>query len=301
MKYGTGIQFSLIVFTGALLFLVESANASIVSIQAPDTASQGERITVDILVDPQAERINSIEATVVFSTDFFDYNGFSGKQSSIPVWVEEPVQKKKGEIYFSGVIPGGLDRMYDPLNTSNTAIPVTRLFFIAKQSGKATFSISQAAVLQNDGKGSPTIVSTVSKTIAVQQSENRDTVRLLDEDITAPDPFSIQIIERSVFGKTPRLALFSANDTDGGISHYQVAVGSGDFIDAKSPFALPYRLFPYQLTVRAFDYSGNMREQQTTIPTESNRIVIVSVVVFAVLLVVAGWIRYRFYTNKVSS
>ncbi len=248
--------------------------ASILSTMAPNTVSVGERVSVDILVDPQGQEINSIESTIKFDTSVFNFNGFSLKQSSIPIWVEEPKEVKNppaggGEVHFSGVIPGGIERLYDPVNKQNTAIPVVRLFFISKRSGTADFTIGESLVLENDGKGTATKVATIGASIIVSpNNKEQDSKSLLAEDVTNPKPFTVSIIERSVFGKTPRLAVFSAEDTDGGIEHYEVAVGNLEFKKAESPFVLPYRFFPYTLTARAYDYSGNFREQQITVGGE---------------------------------
>ncbi len=275
-------------------FFNTTLEASIVSVEAPKTISVGQRVSIDVLVDPENLSINSIEATVGFSNIFFDYNGFSVKQSSIPIWVEEPKEKTKGSIHFSGVIPGGIDRLYDPLNTNNKSIPVVRLFFIAKSSGTAEFTIKDSQVLQNDGKGTASPVTNKNISIQINADNSRDTQSLLAEDKVTPEPFTIAIIERSVFGKTPRLAVFSAQDDQGGIEHYEVAVGNLGFQKVTSPFPLPYRLFSYSLTARAYDYSGNFREQQITVPGDKPYgLGILALILFLVFLV------YRFYNSRI--
>lgn len=244
------------------------AKASLISIETSSrNVSSGERISVDVLVDPQNQSINSVESIIEFDTSIFSFNGFSLKQSSIPIWVEEPEEKKRGEVHFSGVIPGGIDRLYDPKNSQNTAIPIVRLFFIAKRQGIANFDVGDSLVLRNDGMGTATNVTSKSLSIEVQSNKGEKT-NLLAEDNTLPKPFTVNIIERSVFGKTPRLAVFSAEDMEAGIERYEIAVGNTEFKKAESPFALPYRLFPYTLTARAYDYSGNFREQQITVGGE---------------------------------
>lgn len=267
--------------------------ASIVSIKAPNTVSVGERISVDILVDPEDKSINSIESTIIFPSKILEFSGFSGKQSSIPIWVEEPKEKQKGSIYFSGVIPGGIERLYDPLNESNTAIPVVRLFFIAKASGTADFVVGNSSVLENNGKGTATNVIAKDLSIKINPSDSPEKETALVMDKVAPKPFSVKVVERSVFGKTPRLAVFSAEDSDGAIERYEIAIGNLEFHEAKSPFPLPYRLFPYTLTARAYDYSGNFQEQQVTIPGEKPYGIGAGLI--AILLC---WALYRLYNRR---
>lgn len=276
-----------------LVFLMTSkADASILSIQAPDTTSVGERITVNILVDPQDQSINSIESNIIFSSENFEFNGFSAKQSSIPIWVEQPKEKTKGNIHFSGVIPGGIDRLYDPINPNNKAIPIVQLFFISKKAGNTNFSIGSSQVLKNDGKGTATPVSTKGTRVVVSGNQTTETPNVLLSDTTPPKPFTITVVERSVFGKAPRLAVFEAVDEEGGIEHYEVAVGSLDFKTVTSPFPLPYRLFSYSLTARAYDYSGNFHEQQITVPGERPY-----GVGLGLLILMLIFIGYRYYSR----
>jgi hypothetical protein len=286
-----------VVFTFLLFSIIPVGNsnleASIVSVEAPKTVSVGQRVSVDVLVDPENLSINSIESTISFSNKFFDYNGFSAKQSSIPIWVEEPKEKTRGNIYFSGVIPGGIDRLYDPMNTNNKSIPIVRLFFIAKSSGISEFVVKDSQVLQNDGKGTSSPITNKNISIQINADDSRSSESLLAEDLAIPEPFNIAIIERSVFGKTPRLAVFSAQDDQGGIEHYEVAVGNLGFQKVTSPFPLPYRLFSYSLTARAYDYSGNFREQQIIVPGEKPY----GLGILALALFLA-FIGYRFYNSR---
>jgi hypothetical protein len=283
-----------------LLFLISpivsvKLEASIVSVEAPKTVSVGQRVSVDVLVDPENLSINSVESTVGFSSAFFEYNGFSAKQSSIPIWVEEPKEKTKGNIHFSGVIPGGIDRLYDPLNTNNKSIPIVRLFFIAKSSGSSEFIVKDSQVLQNDGMGTSSPITNKKISIQINADSSRNSGSLLAEDLAIPEPFTIAIIERSVFGKSPRLAVFSAQDDQGGIEHYEVAVGNLGFQKVTSPFPLPYRLFAYSLTARAYDYSGNFREQQITVPGDKPYGLGVAIILLALFFVI---LRYRYLKSK---
>ena len=283
---------SLILMSFGIFSFSTNANASVLSIGAPTTVSVGQRISVDILVDPEGQSINSIESTIIFSPTFFDFNGFSLEQSSIPIWVEKPKEKVKGSVYFSGVIPGGIDRLYDPMSSTNRAIPIVRLFFISKTSGNTDFKIGNSQVLQNDGRGTATSLTTKGINIAITPNTNKEVPNPILADTSIPKPFKVDIIERSVFGKTPRLAIFSAEDEEGGIEHYEVAIGDSDFQEAESPFPLPYRLFSYQLTARAYDYSGNFREQQIIVPGEKPYGLGIAILVLLVI-----FISYRLYTR----
>ena len=105
--------------------------------------------------------------------------------------------------------------------------------------------------------------------------------------------------ERSVFGRTPRLAVFSSNDEGGGIQRYEVSIAGGVFTESSSPIALPYKFFSYEVVVRAYDYSENFREQKVTVSGEK---VYGTGVIVAIFVLVLGFIRYKFYNkNKVKN
>ncbi len=268
------------------------AYAATLSTETPKMISAGERITVDVVVDPQSENINSIEATVLFDSNFFVFNGFSAKQSSIPIWVQEPKESSAGAVHFSGVIPGGLERLYDPLHANNKFIPVVRLFFISKQPGESVFFIKNALILKNDGKGTAVQTTTMSTPVTIAAAASQTEKQVLEGDTHPPDPFTVSLVDRSLFGKTPRLAVFSAEDFEGGIDHYEVRVGELPFERATSPFSLPYRLFSYTLSVRAFDFSGNVRQQDVTISGEKPYGLGIAIGLLLVFILV---VRYRFY------
>lgn len=288
----------ILTIAGVVLFILcDGVQASTFSIEVPESVSSGEQIAVTVLIDPEGAQINSIESTLVFSPDVLKYNGFSATQSSIPLWVEKPELEKEGEVHFSGVIPGGLERLYDPLNTERKAIPLVQLFFITKKSGTTTLSFSTASALKNDGRGTPTLVTLTPATLLIKERDNGE-MSVPQLDTIPPEPFTVEIIERSLFGKTPRLAVFSAVDKEGSISHYEVAVGGLAFEKTESPFPLPYKLFPYQITVRAVDYAGNVRDQHVTIPAEGSKNIAISILIGVLLLTLIGFLRYRFYNRK---
>lgn len=257
-----------VVFVFVIFSFISQVEAASISLQTQASANVGDRISVDVLIDPQSKVVNSIETTIDFPASALSFNGFSSHQSGISLWVEQPREKSSGSVHFSGVIPGGLDRLYDPLNTSNTSIPIVRLFFVVKNTGELTLTPSKSLILENDGKGTTLPVVELSKVLKVKEGSVKDNV-IQPKDTEQPQPFTVTLIERSIFGKTPRLAVFTADDAEGGIEHYEVAIGSLGFQRATSPYPLPYRLFSYDLTVHAYDFSGNVREQRVTIPGES--------------------------------
>ena len=176
-----------IFFIAILVFsFFTKVEAAQVSIDLPKSVTVGQNISVDVFIDPEKTSINSIQAVIKFSEKHFDFKGFSTKQSTIPVWVENPKEKKPGEISFSGVIPGGLDRLYDPLHSSNSLIPVVRLFFIPKEEGVAKFSFGEVSVLKNDGLGTSANVSSIYSETKIVKNLNVNTSETVNEDKNPP-------------------------------------------------------------------------------------------------------------------
>ena len=280
----------LIVFLLLVASSVSDVSAAVLSLNTKPEVQKGERTNLDIIIDPEKDSINSVGLSLRFDSHKFRFAGFSAKQSSIPIWVEEPKEREKGIISFSGVIPGGIEHLYDPLHTASTAIPLVRLFFVAENEGADTFSFADTLVLKNDGKGSLVPVTTKDTTVTISGTLSEN-VHL--SDTTPPKPFTITLIERSFFGKTPRLAVFSAEDDSSAIEHYEVSVGGLSFVKATSPYPLPYKLFPYVFSVKAFDFSGNVTEQQITISGEKPYGV---GILFAILAI--AFLLYRFYTRR---
>lgn len=267
--------------------------AAIISFDNPKTVSTGDRFYLDILIDPENKSINSVEATITFYDDLLVFNGFSAKQSGIPIWIVEPSERTSGEVYFAGVVPGGIDRIYDPLKPENTDIPIVRLFFIAKKTGTAEFKIPSSLVLENNGKGTEVEVESSVGKIFIDK-DIRSVEELIDTDLNKPNPFAINIIDRAVFGKNPKLAIFSTNDQEGGIQRYEASIGSGTFEKVTSPMSLPYRLFDYILTIKAFDFSGNFQEQQVTVKGDSYiGLVLFIFVMFASILIIRFFIKKK--------
>ncbi|MCC7436523.1 hypothetical protein IT402_01455 [Candidatus Nomurabacteria bacterium] len=269
--------------------------AAVLSLDFPNSISKGQKFYLDVLLDTEGKSINSVESNIIFSNEFLTFSGFSAKQSSLPIWVNEPKERNKGTISFSGVIPGGLDRIYDPINPNNKSVPIVRLYFISKKEGLTNIDIGKSLVLQNDGKGTEVAVSVLSKQLEVNQDINRDGATVLAEDTEKPKPFTINILERSVFGKTPKLAVFYAEDENGGIERYEVSIGDLPFEEVSSPVALPYRLFDYPLTARAYDFSGNFREQKVTVSGDSYYGIVTLAIV---LTIIVALLKYRSYNKK---
>ena len=271
--------------------------AATVTTSIAPTTTQGIRTSVDIYVDPQEESINSVELDVGFPSTLLRFAGYNNSESSIPIWIYEPKEVASGVIHLAGIIPGGLERLYDPEHTTNHNIRLARLYFVATTIGAGNVVAKNIQLLKNDGKGTSITVTTAQSPFSIVAStKTQPQISPIDaEDKSQPQPFTVSLVGSSIFGRNPRLAVFNAQDKESGIEHYEAQVGQSDFQIVSSPYPLPYRLFGYTLTVRAYDFSGNYQEEQISVAGESSygMWVVLSCIVIAVV-----FYRYILYRKR---
>lgn len=263
------------------LFSVSYTDAAVLSFGTDlNTFETGVKVPVDILLDTEGESINSIDLDVDFSNEV-EFVGYDSKLSLIPLWISIPKISSPNVVNFSGVIPGGIDRTYDAENPNEKSLKIVRLFFIPKSTGVANFDISKAIVLKNDGLGTSVNTKSIPKKITIKKG-----VETKNIDNQPPLPFVVTIVKKSIFAKTPRLAVFDAEDIDSGIKNYEISINGSKPKVAISPYPLPYQLFSYTLSVTAYDYFGNSIEQKITVPgEETNGIVTISILALVFMVI----------------
>ncbi len=286
MKYFS-LQFFLTIAT-LLLLPISHAAAAHVSLSVVGSATIGVPLLIDVLVDPEGESINSADITVSFDADRYDFSGYVEGDGAIGWWVATPHEFEPGRVQFSGVILGGIERLYDSHAPEMLAVPVARLRFTPRENGNASFTVVHAKLLRNDGTGS----SLSARTSGVRVAAKTATVPLATAPIdeTPPLPFSITLVEDSTFGKSPRLAVFDARDEESGIRTYEVRINGGHSREVQSPYVLPRRLFPYTLTARAIDFSGNYRDAEITVQGRGS---VPALAIAAVVLLGIVWYMRR--------
>ncbi len=241
------------------------AVAAEVSLSAVGTATVGAPLLIDVLVDPEGESINSADVTVLFDADRYTFSGYLEEEGVLALWVAPPHESERGRVQFSGVILGGVERVYDPHAPNDHAVPLVRLRFVPHKEGDSSFAIARATLLRNDGIGSSIVARTGNMKIAVDASSSAIAAGEINMDEVPPLPFTIAIVDDSLFGKSPRLAVFDAHDRESGIRAYEVRINGRHAREVQSPYALPRRLFPYTLTARAIDFAGNYRDAEITV------------------------------------
>ena len=249
-----------------ILCVVLSSTADVygatISFDVPQKIRVGSQVAVDVVVDTEGESINSADIRIKFPSEIVTFTGYDTKNNVLSLWVTPPTIPIPGEVHFSGIIPGGVERLYDPQNPQNKNIIVATLFFTATTPGAGDIVLGNSELLRNDGLGTPIDIVPIATSITTTGTGGEGTSI---SDTEPPFPFTVQIIEKSSHNKTPRLALFAANDEASGISRYEARRNSGPWHSISSPHPLPWNFFGYRLTIRAFDFSGNYRDQSIVI------------------------------------
>ncbi|MDD5527642.1 MAG: cohesin domain-containing protein [Patescibacteria group bacterium] len=133
----------------------QSANSAL--FLTPVREKTGDSLTLDLVVDPAGEEINTVSAEISFPTDKLFLTNLSKTDSFCSFFVEEKIDNNLGEIKISCVAPyPGTDKM------SN----VVSLTFKQIDSGAAELSLSpDSLVLANDGYGTNVLKDLKGQTI----------------------------------------------------------------------------------------------------------------------------------------
>ncbi len=286
------IVINALLFLAALFFVFPLYSfAASGSLETPRPPSVEEQFVVDVFVETEGENINSIDASVVFPSSHYSFEGYDADEGVVSLWVVKPHETVPGEIQFSGVIPGGVERLYDPLRSKEKALPVARLLFRPLREGQGGFVLKDVSLLRNDGRGSLIAVPQYSLSLVVLPKRPLGTLE--GTDTTPPLPFIIEQIEGSLFGKTPAMLSFNAMDKDSGIDHYEVSIGRGRFVTTSSPLPVPHRLLPYSVTVRAVDFAGNYQEASIVLPGDAGTARVTLIAIVSVIAIVIYVYRRR--------
>jgi len=251
-------------FITLLLFLGTPfmSTAAELSFAVPEVVS-GKPITVTVLLDTESESINSAEVVLSIPEGLL-LSGYTQTTGAIAIWISKPHIAADGTIEFSGIIPGGVERLYDPENPQKRAIPLVNLDFVPTETMiEGEFRVIRSRILKNDGMGTSITTQSIPRFVSFKTNPT-STYRTGDE--TPPEPFTISIIESTFFARTPRLALFATTDAGSGVKEYKIKKGFGRYVIATSPYALPLTLWGSTLSMQAVDYEGNVREASIAIP-----------------------------------
>lgn len=267
-----------------ILFLsyTSIAFASDVSIVVPKNIHQGDHFSATITLNTNGVPINSFDITISYPQDIVTFSGYKEENSVRKLWLIPPTQLGN-TIHFSGIIPGGVDGLYNPDKKGLQDIVILQLLFEAHTSGTGQLSIDNSDILKNDGHGSALTHENRNAVITVLHG---DVSSSTSNDKRPPEQFHIEYIKESFFSATPSIIVFSTTDAESGVKVYQQKINNNEWKDVISPLEVERSLFEQTLTIRALDYSGNSQESTIRIAgLVSNTFLIVSCVIVCCLVI----------------
>lgn len=275
-----------ILFFIFVFFVVKAGfvSASSLSVIAPKEIDNQKQFEAKVNLDTGGTSVNSFDITVSYPKEILKFEGYKEEGSINKSWYVAPTDKG-GLINFIGIIPGGVDGVYDPDKNGLQAIPITRLLFSPISNGVGEFKIINSSVLENNGLGTPLVydVNNSQISVSINNIENVEDKK----DNESPLAFQIEFIESGFFSKTPSMIIFSTIDKESGIKAYQIRKSNNTWKDVTSPLAVSKSLLKKDIMVRAVDFNGNFRESKISIPgLMSLRELAITVVILTIMCAV---------------
>lgn len=243
-----------------LFIYAHNASAALVSIDTPINISNQNQFSVIVNLDTDGNSINSVDFSISYPKDILTFKGYKEDGSIKKLWLVYP-KEESGVIKFSGVIPGGVEGVYNPDKAGLQPIPLVVLLFSPKSNGSGVFNVIRSEVLKNDGLGTQLFheksISYITVSIInpiAQDNENNNI------DTIPPESFTIQHIPSGFFSRTPAMISFSTTDLDSGVEKYQLLISRDSWKDVVSPLPVRRGILNRSVIVRAVDFAGNSRQ-----------------------------------------
>lgn len=218
----------------------------------------GEQFVADVFLHA-SEQINSVAGELIFSEDILNVKEIRDGDSSLNFWIEKPNNEIPGRILFSGITPGGLQGVQKYLFS---------VVFEAVNIGMTDLQMGNVLVLKNDGLGTEAEVTIKEATVNVAKGDIKIIEKIVD-DMYQPESFVPVITRDPALFDNMWFVVFSTQDKNSGISHYEIKEYRHGFSKIFSPWKKienPHLLSDQELKstvlVKAVDNSGNERIEE---------------------------------------
>lgn len=225
---------------------------------------------IGVLLNTQNQFINAVEGKIIFPNDLEIVDILDGN-SIINLWVERPRQDKNGEVFFSGIVPGGYlgEKGY-----------LFSLVLKAKSTGQITIATSDERILLNDGEatGAPVGRAPISLSV-VRESTIESFLPPYDSD--PPEAFTPAVAQDPNLFDNRYFVVFLTQDKGSGIDRYEIletrnplarfragkSEGMRGWRIGESPYLLQNQKLTSYIFVKAVDRAGN--ERVSMLPPEN--------------------------------
>ena len=216
----------------------------------------GQQFKVEVYLNTEVEDINAVEAKILYPQDVLKLESVNESGSVVSLWPQKP-KLSEGEVYFSGIIPGGYK--------GENGLLLSLIFKGAKEE-RADISFSETRAFLNDGKGTHTELRIKNYELRISgELSGKQQILKSEIDISPPEPFEPKIArDENMFGGKWFL-VFNAQDKDSGIDNYKILenrkwkIENGNWEIAESPYLLKDQELKSRIYVKAVDKSGNER------------------------------------------
>ncbi len=236
------------------------------------TLARGQLAHADVWLDPEGALVNAVEGGVLFEKEKFALKDISSADSIVNFWVEQPREVSQGEVFFSGIIPGGFSGVLSPYYEGARAGKVLSLALRAKESGSAMITLQNPKALLNDGNGTAVSVQESSVQLVISpQGAGGEFVAPVLEDRDIPESFSPMVAQDASLFNGKWFMAFSTKDKGSGIDRYEVREdfpqgdirrffsGKNQWKRVESPYALYDQARRSNVLIKAIDRHGNER------------------------------------------
>ncbi len=251
--------------------------ASEIYFESKNQVSVGETVTLPVYLNTLGKNINTIDIEIYFNSELFDFVGY--QEQVFKNWIVTP-KVENNKIYFTGVVPGGVEGIYDPNKKGLLPIPIIDLSFKAKTPGNASFIFIKNEVLKNDGEG--TTLEVNKKDLNIIINSNPEKVIEVKIDNNPPLAFKISLLEDEETGK---ILIFHTTDLESGVAFYKIK-NNFKWDSIISPHKIDKPFFDEVITIRAYDFNNNFTESYLAIDGYFNKYVFYFLLlIFASILV----------------
>ncbi|OGZ52640.1 MAG: hypothetical protein A3B25_00380 [Candidatus Ryanbacteria bacterium RIFCSPLOWO2_01_FULL_48_26] len=241
----------------------------------------GDQFEARVFLNTEDEKLNAFDGTVSFAPNLLEVKEIRDGNSIINFWVEQPHLASPGQIYFSGITPGGY--------AGENGLVFTAVFQ-ALAEGKGKLEAREARAYLNDGEGTETQVSATDMRILISPGSVGPTIIVAPvADTNPPEDFTPIVSRDPQLFNGKYFLVFNTQDKGSGIDHYEIREGGRPFRTAESPYTLKNQALDEKIRVKAVDKNGNVRIATVPplmpSPWYKNDIILV-ILIFVVLLAV---------------
>ncbi|MCX6753406.1 MAG: cohesin domain-containing protein [Candidatus Nomurabacteria bacterium] len=253
----------------------------------------GDEFTVQVILNTQGQSMNAISGDINFDDSFLSAENVIFANSIVPVWIDSP-HISGNSIVFSGIMPGGYQSTVDPVTQNSVPGVIFNINFKVKSAGQNLIQFNDIHVYKNDGLGTEDIVSINPFILNLNDVGSNYVVN--NVDIIPPENFTLTIFNDKNIYDGKNVLIFSTNDKQSGIDHYEIKEGKYDWIRSESPYLLLDQNLSGEIDVKAIDLAGNYTISKINKSKNYLDIIlllIIAIILFISLLIHRSHLRYH--------